>query len=81
MGRFELSHGMPGRLENQITFTAILRIIDGSIFRLSVYHNYTLNLHREIYSSLEQTYPHSVVLAHTMIGRKSYYIAVRAILA
>ena len=31
MGRFELSHGMPGRLENHITFTAILRIIDGSI--------------------------------------------------
>lgn len=52
-----------------------------SIFRLSVWRNYTLNLHGEIYSSLEQTYPHSVVFAHTMIGRKAYYIGYPCVIA
>jgi len=52
-----------------------------SVFRLSVWKNYTLNLHGDVFSSLEQTYPHTVGLANTMVGRKAYYIGYPCIIA
>jgi glycosyltransferase involved in cell wall biosynthesis len=47
-----------------------------SVFRLSRWRNYRLelNINDEIFSSLENTYTHTVKLANTMIGRKAYYI-------
>ena len=47
-----------------------------SVFRLSCWRKYRLELNMtdEILPSLEYTYPHAVVLAHTMRGRKAYYI-------
>jgi len=47
-----------------------------SVFRLSRWRTYPLELkvHNELFSSLENCYPHSIILAHTMIGRKAYYV-------
>jgi len=47
-----------------------------SVFRLSCWmeHQLELDITDEVFSSLEQTYPHAVILAHTMRGRKAYYI-------
>jgi glycosyltransferase involved in cell wall biosynthesis len=47
-----------------------------SVFRLSLWnkHRLALNPADRMFSSLKQTYPHSVVLAHTMRGRPAYYI-------
>ena len=46
------------------------------VFRLSRWRGYPLRLRAssEPFSSLEDSYPHSVILAHTMIGRPAYYI-------
>jgi glycosyltransferase involved in cell wall biosynthesis len=53
-----------------------------SVFRLSIWRNYRLelNMNDEILSSLENSYPHVVKLANTMMGRKSYYIGYPAII-
>jgi len=47
-----------------------------SVFRLSCWRKYIPKVGgaNEYFSSLENTYPHTVVLAHTMHGRKAYYI-------
>lgn len=47
-----------------------------SVFRLSCWRKYIPKVGgaNEYFSSLENTYPHTVVLAHTMRGRKAYYI-------
>jgi len=47
-----------------------------SVFRLSCWmeHQLELDINDEVFSSLDQTYPHAVILAHTMRGRKAYYI-------
>lgn len=47
-----------------------------SVFRLSRWRSYKLKLNKTdaVFPNLEQTYPHAVVLAHTMLGRKAYYI-------
>jgi hypothetical protein len=47
-----------------------------SVFKLSLWRNHRPRMIAtdKIYSSLEQTYPHSVILAYTMHGRPAYYI-------
>ena len=48
-----------------------------SVFRLSRWRAYTLReppAGGEPFTTLESSYPHTVVLAHTMIGRKAYYV-------
>lgn len=47
-----------------------------SVFRLSVWRQHVLDvrLPEKAFSSLEYTYPHSVILANTMRGRPAYYI-------
>jgi glycosyltransferase involved in cell wall biosynthesis len=52
--------------------TAIMYLV----FRLSRWkmHKLELEICDEPFTSLEDTYPHAVILAHTMIGRKTYYI-------
>jgi len=47
-----------------------------SVFRLNCWRKYIPKVGgaNEYFSSLDNTYPHTVVLAHTMRGRKAYYI-------
>jgi len=47
-----------------------------SVFRLSRWRGYALGLGErwDAFDSLERSYPHTVVLAHTMMGRRAYYI-------
>ena len=46
-----------------------------SVFRLSVWKSYRLDLKAKgHYSTLEAVYPHGVILGHTMMGRKAYYL-------
>lgn len=46
-----------------------------SVFRLAYWRMHRLVLaNAGHFSSLEETYPHSVILAHTMYGRRAYYI-------
>jgi glycosyltransferase involved in cell wall biosynthesis len=45
-----------------------------SVFRLSRWRQHTLKPGHALFDSLDTTYPHAVTLAHTMIGRKAYYL-------
>lgn len=54
-----------------------------SVFRISRWKKYRLKLNMtdKMFVSLEQTYPHACILAHTMIGRKAYYLGYPCIIA
>ncbi len=52
-----------------------------SVFRKEVWLQYRLEPEGEFLSSLETSYPHSVVLANTFFGKKSIYIRTPLILA
>lgn len=53
-----------------------------SVFRTSRWKSYSLNIKGVAeYTSLETTYPHVVILAHTMRGTKAYYIGYPYIIA
>jgi hypothetical protein len=53
-----------------------------SVFRLSVWKSYRLDLKAsDHYSTLEEVYPHGVILAHTMMGRTAYYLGYPCVIA
>jgi glycosyltransferase involved in cell wall biosynthesis len=53
-----------------------------SVFRLSIYRKYKISAIESghAFSRVDTTYPHSVTFAHTMIGKKSYYVGTPCIL-
>ena len=56
-----------------------------SIIKVSTWKKYKIKFSDNQYylgfNSLEETYPHCVIFAHTMIGRKAYYIGYPCVIA
>jgi len=51
------------------------------IFRKSIWDTYTIHPDKNMFASLESIYPHCVIHAHTLIGRKAIFIKTPVTLA